>query len=147
MRDRLLVGLYNDNIQVKVLEVCNNRSNLSLADLILLVKRYENAKTTGRKSSNELNAVSAYKKGKMAQRSNGRRQTIVCRKCNITGHLDINCENKNAKCTFCCTNTQFTNQCRNKKAYEEQLKKKTEIALQHHQQCQQEEPIPLRQKK
>ena len=56
MRESLLMGLYDDNMRVKILEAWDDKTDMSLADLIVRVKRYETAKTTGRRQSNELNA-------------------------------------------------------------------------------------------
>ena len=70
MRDCLLVGLYDDNIRVKVLEVWDDKMDMSLADLIMHVKRYKTAKATGRQQSNELNVVSTHRRSKMAPKYN-----------------------------------------------------------------------------
>ena len=70
MRDHLLVGLYDDNIQVKVLEVWDDKTDMSFADLIMRVNRYETAKTTSRQQFNELNTVSAHRRSKMALKYN-----------------------------------------------------------------------------
>ena len=88
MRDRLLVGLYDDDMRVKILEAWDDKTNMSLADLIVKVKRYETAKIAGRRQSNELNAVSAHRRNKMAPKHNNEKCIIMCRKCKTAGHYD-----------------------------------------------------------
>merc|ERR1712015_401059 len=113
---------YDDDMRVKILEAWDDKTNMSLADLIVKVKRYETAKITGRQQSNKLNAVYTHRKNKMAPKHNNEKRIVVCRKCKTTGHYDQNCSNKNAKCTFCRMNNHTTDECKNKKIHEEQLK-------------------------
>merc|ERR1712015_359618 len=88
---------YDDDMRVKILEAWDDKTNMSLADLIVKVKRYETAKIAGRQQSNELNAVSTHRRNKMAPKHNNEKRIVVCRKCKTAGHYDRYCSNKNAK--------------------------------------------------
>ena len=120
VRDRLLVGMHDENTKIKAIEQWNSKdaSGMSLRELSELCTTIEEGKALkGKMDNTGVNAVSTYKANKR-QPTNDQPKKQQCRRCGES-HQRRYCDSKNLYCNFCNVNSHNTVVCFKKKRAEQ----------------------------
>ena len=119
VRDRLLVGMHDENTKQKAIEKWNSKdaSGMSLKELSELCTTIEEGKILkGKVDNTGVNAVSTYKANKR-QPTNDQPKKQQCKRCGES-HQNRYCDSKNLHCDFCNVKSHNTVVCFKKKRAE-----------------------------